>query len=112
MIETRSPHATPAEVASHVKTYHGFMVGLRYVVLAHIVAGVFALTTFFSGGGWFLGIPATIVVLAIGLWFAKDRKQVTAASKLATLLVSTAADEDPPERRYLEPERTRDLTHA
>jgi hypothetical protein len=80
------------DVSRQLRTYHGFLIGPRYVVLAHIAAGSFIVLSFFTSAGVGVGLFVAFVELVIGLYFAKDRRQVSWQSKVASLIVTTTAE--------------------
>lgn len=86
------PQHGTQDVTEQRRTYHAFLIALRYIVLAHIVVGVFFISTLAGGASWLQGLIAALICLALGLYFAKDRRRVGPASKIATLVTSTAAD--------------------
>jgi hypothetical protein len=60
---------TKQELPYHVYMYRRFILTVRYIVLAHVVAATFVAFAFFIGGGsWVAGIFLAAIVLAIGLY--------------------------------------------
>jgi hypothetical protein len=89
---TLQDHHAPMDLTQSLRTYHGFLVALRYVVLAHIVVASFLLLAFAGplsiGGALFVGL----IELIVGLYFARDRKKVGWQSTFSSLFISTGAD--------------------
>ena len=80
------------DVSQQLRTYHGFMIGLRYVVLHFIVIASFLVLAFCTGAGFWGAAFVALVALLVGLYFATDRKQVTWASEFGALFISTSAE--------------------
>jgi hypothetical protein len=80
------------DVSQQLRTYHGFLLGLRYVVMHFIVIASFLILAFCTGAGFWGGAAAALVALLIGLYFARDRKRVTWASEFGALFISTSAE--------------------
>lgn len=72
MSATHQPHGSPP-VVEHERSYHHFLIALRYIVLALAVVITFLLVWFGFGAGWIAGALIALVELAIGLYFAYDR---------------------------------------
>jgi hypothetical protein len=79
------------DITEQRRTYHAFLILARYVVLANIVAGAFLILAL-TGGGWLRAAIAALACLIVGLYFAKDRREVTAASSVGALVATTAAE--------------------
>ena len=86
----------PVDFQQNLRTYHGVLIGLRYVVLAHIVAGSFLVLTFCTPAGWLGGAVVALIELGVGLALAKDRKAHTWMSDAATLFISTSDESGAP----------------
>ena len=80
------------DTRQQLRTYHGFLIGLRYMVLHLIVVISFLVLAFCTGAGVPGGAFVALILLAVGLYFAKDRKKVTWTSQAATLVMTTAAE--------------------
>ena len=106
MMVDEQPHIAP-KLADKLTTYHHFLVGARYVVLAFAVVLSFLLLTF-CGGGLGAGLFVAVVELALGLYFARDRKQLSWVSEAATLVMSTSAEHPHP----VEDEAAEEARHA
>jgi len=78
--------------AQQLRTYHGFLIGIRYVVLAHIVIGSFLILAFCTSTAWMGALAVALVELAVGLFLARDRETVGWPSEMATLVMTTAAE--------------------
>ena len=65
-------HNSPP-VIEHERSYHHFLIALRYIVLALAVVTTFLLVWFGFGAGWFAAVGVTAPILAVGLYFAYDR---------------------------------------
>jgi hypothetical protein len=102
-VDPEEPPLRPAP-PQQLRTYHGFLIALRYIVLAHIVGGTFLILTFCTATPWPGAFVIALVELIIGLWFARDRQTVGAASEMATLVMTTAAESG----RHYRPERRAD----
>lgn len=85
----RPPTAPPKR---QLATYHHFLIAARYVVLAHVVIGTFLIVGFCTRTPWLWVIAISVAELLVGLYFARDRKQVTWTSEFATLFMTTAAE--------------------
>jgi hypothetical protein len=75
-----------------LRTYHGVLVGLRYVVLHFIVVASFLTLAFCTPAGLLGGGVVAAIELWLGLILAKDRKQPTWLSEFATLFITTSAE--------------------
>jgi hypothetical protein len=80
------------DVSQQLKTYRGFLMGLRYVVLNFMVVASFLILAFCTGAGFWGGAFVAFVVLAIGLFFARDRKKLSWESEFGALFISTSAE--------------------
>ena len=65
-------HNSPP-VPEHEQSYHHFVIALRYIVLALSVVVTDLLVWFGFGAGWLAGVLVSVVILAVGLYFAYDR---------------------------------------
>jgi len=74
------------------RTYHAFLIALRYIVLATVVVVSFFTLPLAGGASWLQALAVALICLAVGLYFAKDRRKMSRASEVATLFISTAAD--------------------
>jgi hypothetical protein len=90
-VESHSRHGS-ADLEQQIRAYHGFMLGLRYIVLALIVSGSFLVLAFCTSAGWGVSAFVALVELIVGLYFAEDRDQVTWPSVFGGLFISTAAE--------------------
>ena len=90
-IENHSRHGS-VELEQQIRTYHSFMVGLRYIMLALIVSITFLILAYGSDAGWGVGLFVAIVELAVGLYFAADRDKIGWSSVFGGLFISTAAE--------------------
>jgi hypothetical protein len=60
------------ELPHHVYMYRRFILSVRYIVLAHMVAFSFVAFTFFiHGGSWVAGFLVAAIVLALGLYYIR-----------------------------------------
>lgn len=77
------------DMGTHFRTYHTSMIGLRYIVLTAVVSLSILITVFCTavrrGGTLFVAF----VELAVGLYFAKERKETSWQSDVAELIIST-----------------------
>ena len=85
-------HHARQDVTQQLRTYHGVLLGLRYVVLNFIVIASFLILAFCTGAGFWGGAAVALVFLLVGLWFAKDRHGPTVASQVGALFISTSAE--------------------
>jgi hypothetical protein len=90
MTEIR-PDETPAP-AQQLRTYHGFLIALRYVVLAHVAVGAFLILAFCTNVNWLAALVIGVLILAAGLFFARDRSVPGWTSDAATLVMTTSAE--------------------
>jgi hypothetical protein len=110
MVEER-PYIAP-KLADKLTTYHRFLLGARYVVLAFAVILSFLILTF-CGAGFGAGLFVAVVELGVGLYFAKDRKKLSWASEAATLVMSTSAEHPHPvEDEAVEATLAQEAKHA
>jgi uncharacterized membrane protein HdeD (DUF308 family) len=54
------------DMENHVETYRRFVVVLRFVILAHVIAATIGYFTFFPSFGWPMGVAIGLVELALG----------------------------------------------
>ena len=85
-------HHPPQDVSQQLRTYHGVLLGLRYVVLNFIVIASFLILAFATGAGFWGGAFVALVILAFGLWIAHDRKTPGWLSEFGALFISTSAE--------------------
>lgn len=83
-----------AEIApgQQARTYHGFLIGLRYIVLAHVVLVTVLILGFCTSTPWIGVFVVGAIELAVGLYFARDRETLEWPSQVATLVMTTAAE--------------------
>lgn len=86
---------TEPAAAQQLRTYHGFLIGLRYIVLAHLVLGTVLILGFCTQTPWIAVIVIGAIELVVGLYFARDRETVEWPSQVATLVMTTAAESGP-----------------
>ena len=84
--------AVQTEPAQQLRTYHGFLIALRYVVLAHLVLGTVLILGFCTSTPWLAVLVVGAIELAIGLFFARDRATLEWPSQVATSVMTTAAE--------------------
>jgi hypothetical protein len=85
------PYA-PNVIDQSLRTYHGVLVGLRYVVLAFIVTASFLILAFCTPAGLLGGGVVALIALGVGLALARDRERPTWLSEFATLFITTSAE--------------------
>ncbi len=93
MVQQQDFHPGRLDVSDKYVMFHRFLVSMRYIVLACVVMISF-LVIAFCGGNWATAIVVAVIELAVGLYFARDRKRVTWASEAGALFTSTAAEEE------------------
>ena len=93
---TDEQDAGSTDLSQQLRTYHGFLIGIRYVVLAFIVAGSFLILTFCTGAGFWGGLVVAAIVVIAGVYFAKRRTGDSWVSQVATLVMSTEAESGHP----------------
>jgi hypothetical protein len=74
----------------HLRTYNGFLVGMRFVVAHAVVVLSFLILAFCTGAGIWGGAFVALVLLVAGVYFAKDRRRIGWASEVGTLVMTTA----------------------
>jgi hypothetical protein len=84
------------DVSEQLKTYHSFMIVLRYIVLTTVVSISLLTILFCTSLGWGGGICVAIVELAIGIYFAKERKGNSWQTQVAELIASTEGESGQP----------------
>jgi hypothetical protein len=84
------------DVDAKLKSYHGFLLSLRYIALASIVVISFLVLTFCTTAGWGAGLFVAAIELAVGLNFAKVRRRLSWQSEVASLFVATAWESGQP----------------
>jgi hypothetical protein len=90
------------------RTYHRFLIAARWVALVSIAVGTLLILGFCTSVPWVSAWIVTFIEVAVGLYFARDRKQVSWTSQIATLVVSTEAEGGDPISAQIADER-RDL---
>jgi hypothetical protein len=90
------PHSHHVDATQQLRTYHGVLIGIRYVVLHFIVIVSFLVLALATPVGWIGAFVIAAIELAVGLWFAKDRKEVSWPSEFATLFITTSAESGHP----------------
>jgi hypothetical protein len=85
-------HHAQQDVSQQLRTYHGVLLGLRYVVLNFIVIASFLVLAFCTGAGFWGGAFVALAALLVGLYFAKDRHGPTLPSQVGALFISTSAE--------------------
>ena len=90
------PHHASTGLDQQIRAYHGFMVGMRYVVVVLIVTTTFLTLAYASDAGLGSALFVAAVELAVGLYFARDRDQVGWPSVFGGLFISTAAESGMP----------------
>ncbi|HUZ12580.1 MAG TPA: hypothetical protein VMU93_07030 [Caulobacteraceae bacterium] len=78
------------DVAAKLASYRRFLAGMRYVVLAQVVALSFLILTF-CGAGLGAGLFVAVVELVGGLYLARRGHRTGAASEMATAFVTTSS---------------------
>lgn len=68
------------------------MIGLRYVALTTVVSVTFLIITFCTAAGLGAGLFIAAVEMALGLYFAKDRKGSSWQADLADLIITTEVE--------------------
>jgi hypothetical protein len=81
-----------ANISQNLRTYHGVLIGLRYVVLALVVVGSFLILAFCTQASYLTAAVIALIELACGLALAKDRKAPNWMSEASTLFISTSVD--------------------
>jgi hypothetical protein len=85
-------HSNHQDVSQQLRTYHGFLVGLRYVVLNFMVIASFLVLAFATGAGFWGAAFVALIVLMVGLYFARDHKGLKWPSEFGALFISTSAE--------------------
>ncbi len=63
------------DFGEHIETYKGFITGVRYFALVHIMVASFAIFYFFTRAGWAAGAVVAAIELAGGaLLIARARR--------------------------------------
>jgi hypothetical protein len=73
---THPPHGSPPLI-EHERSYHHFVIALRYIVLTLATTVLFLLVCFGFGAGWIAGVAVAAPVAAVGAYFAYDRHPET-----------------------------------
>jgi hypothetical protein len=84
------------DISAQLRSYHTFMIGLRYVVLATVASVSLLITVFCTALGWSGGLLVTFIELLVGLNFAKERNETSWQSGVAGLMITTEAESGQP----------------
>jgi hypothetical protein len=92
VVETHHRDHPVQDVGQQLRTYHGVLMGLRYVVLHFMVIASFLVLAFCTGAGFWGAAFVALIILFVGLYLARDRKGATWPSQFGALFISTSAE--------------------
>lgn len=82
----------PPELLEHERSYHGFLMGARWVAMLTVVALSFLILAFSTNAGFFGALVVAAIELVVGVWLVRDRPQPTWVSNAATLFMTTSVE--------------------
>lgn len=82
----------PPELLEHERSYHGFLMGARWVAMLTAVALSFLILAFSTKAGFFGAAFVAAVLLVGGVWLVRDRPQPNWVSNAATLFMTTSVE--------------------
>lgn len=89
------PHPTE-EVRTHERTYHRFLVLVRYGVLAHLAAGTFIVLGFFTNVGLWAAVLVGGLILLLGIPAIRNIERPTPSTRALNLTMTTVVEEGGP----------------
>jgi hypothetical protein len=89
------------DVSTQFRTYHTSTISLRYIILTLVVSVSLLITVFCTAVGWSGALFVAFVELAVGLYFAKERKETSWQSDVAELIISTEVESGQPTANHV-----------
>jgi len=82
----------PTELLDHERSYHGVLMGARWTAVMTAVALTFLILAFATSAGFIGAAFVALVILAVGVWLVRDRREPNWVSNAATLFMTTSVE--------------------